>query len=149
MIKTVVFDKTGTLTDEDLKVLGHRAVFTSPQNQIKFGCLTDDIIYNNDSSQLKTAMACCQTTKKIGDKLIGNPHDIKIFEYIGWEQTDKLNDRNGYAYTIIKPSDLNLPIDKDSLLKFEVGVEIKVLKQYEFQSKLQRMSVVCINQDLK
>jgi hypothetical protein len=65
--------------------------------------------------------------------LIGNPHDIKIFEYIGWNQTDKLNDRNGYAYTIIKPSDRNLPIDRDSMQKFDAqNVEVKVLKQYEF-----------------
>jgi cation-transporting P-type ATPase 13A2 len=59
MIKTVVFDKTGTLTDEDLKVLGHRGVFTSTQGQIKFGCLTDDVIHNQDCCELKTAMACC------------------------------------------------------------------------------------------
>lgn len=54
--------------------------------------------------QLKYAMASCQTTKMIAGRLIGNPHDIKIFEHIGWEQTDRLNDRNGYAYTIIRPS---------------------------------------------
>ena len=95
--------------------------------------------------QLKFGMACCQATKKIGDKLIGNPHDIKIFEYIGWDQTDKLNDRNGYAYTIVRPSDKNYPVDKETDKRFvEHDVEMKILKQFEFQSKLQRMSVICL-----
>jgi hypothetical protein len=63
---------------------------------------------------LKFAMASCQVTKFIGDKLIGNPHDIKIFEHIGWSQTDKMNDKNGYVYTIVKPSRRNLQVDKDT-----------------------------------
>ena len=68
--------------------------------------------------------------------MIGNPHDIKIFEYIGWEQKDKLNDMNGYAFTIVRPSDKNLPLDKDTQIKYtDERVEIKILKQYEFQSK--------------
>ena len=123
MIKTVVFDKTGTLTEEGLRVLGHRSVYESNKGEIKYTCLTDDIMHNCLDSQgagnkcmvhMKYAMASCQSTKMIGDKLIGNPHDIKIVEHIGWEQTDKLNDRNGYAYTAVRPSDRNLPEDKDT-----------------------------------
>ena len=90
-------------------------------------------------------MACCQSTKKIGDKLIGNPHDIKIFEYIGWEQDDKLNDKYGYSYTTVRPSDNNLPTDKETDKKYnDAAIELKVIKQFEFCSKLQRMSVICI-----
>ena len=82
---------------------------------------------------MKFAMACCQSTKHIGDKLIGNPHDIKIFEHIGWDQIDKLNDKNGYAFTIVRPSDKNFPMDKETNKKYRYDdIEIKVLKQYEF-----------------
>jgi magnesium-transporting ATPase (P-type) len=93
-------------------------------------------------------MATCQSTKHIGEKLIGNPHDIKIFEYIGWEQRDRLNDKNGYAYSIVTPSEKNLQEDKETNRKYREGkIEIKIFKQFEFQSKLQRMSVICIDQD--
>jgi len=124
---------------------------------MKYSCLTDDIIHHSLDSEgggnkfnvhLKYAMACCQSTKHIGDKLIGNPHDIKIFEYIGWEQVDRLNDRNGYAYTNVRPSIKNFLEDKETNKKFtDDKVELKILKQFEFQSKLQRMSVICIDND--
>jgi cation-transporting P-type ATPase 13A2 len=138
MIKTVVFDKTGTLTEDGLRVLGHRSVYKTSKKILKYTCLTDDIIHhsldaegcgNKYSVHLKYAMACCQSTKHIGDKLIGNPHDIKIFEYIGWHQVDRLNDRNGYAYTNVRPSDKNFPEDKDTNKKFDDDkVELKILK---------------------
>jgi len=103
--------------------------------------LNDDIIHRvdqefgilNQQMHLKYAMAACQSTKYIGEKLIGNPHDIKIFEYIGWDQKDKLNDKNGYAYTIVCPSERNLPEDKDTMIKYREGnTEIKIFKQFEF-----------------
>ena len=112
MVKTIVFDKTGTLTDDGLKVLGHRSVYQTSKGKIQYSCLTDDILCScgqgHHSQHLQFALACCQSTKHIGDKLIGNPHDIKIFEHIGWDQTDRLNDKNGYSYTIVKPSSKNL-----------------------------------------
>jgi cation-transporting P-type ATPase 13A2 len=90
MIKTVVFDKTGTLTDDCLKVMGHRGVIKK-KGMLKYSCLNDDVMHHgcseldfNHNEHLKYAMATCQSTKYIGDKLIGNPHDIKIFEYMGW-----------------------------------------------------------------
>lgn len=65
--------------------------------------------------------------------MIGNPHDIKIFEYIGWIQKEKMNDKNGYAYSIVRPSDNNFPEDKETNRKFcEDSVEIKIFKQFEF-----------------
>ena len=95
IIKTVVFDKTGTLTDSSIEVLGHRSVIRTFKNEVRYSCLEDDIkiplhdsdsfISDNQQVHIRYAMACCQSTKRIGDKLIGNPHDIKIFEYIGWE----------------------------------------------------------------
>jgi magnesium-transporting ATPase (P-type) len=61
-----------------------------------------------------------------------------------------MNDENGYAYTIVRPSDKNLPQDKETHeLYCENNVEIKIFKQFEFQSKLQRMSVLCIDQEHK
>lgn len=46
MIRTVVFDKTGTLTEEGLKVLGHRSVYLTNKQEVKFSCLTDDIMHS-------------------------------------------------------------------------------------------------------
>jgi hypothetical protein len=61
-----------------------------------------------------------------------------------------MNDKNGYSYTTVKPSDNNLPEDKETNRRFcEDQVEIKIFKLFEFQSKLQRMSVLCIDQDQK
>lgn len=61
-----------------------------------------------------------------------------------------MNDENGYAYTIVRPSDKNLPQDKETHERYcENNVEIKIFKQFEFQSKLQRMSVLCIDQEHK
>ena len=135
MVKTVVFDKTGTLTDDCLKVMGHRSVIKK-KKALKYSCLNDDVMHHGSSEEdfihnehMKYAMATCQSTKYIGDKLIGNPHDIKIFEYIGWTQKDKMNDDNGYAFTIVKPSDKNFPEDKETNLKFcDENVELKIFK---------------------
>lgn len=105
ILKTIVFDKTGTLTEEGLQVLGHRCVYKNFENKVKFTQLSDDIMHHSHDmksggtlDQLKYAMACCQSTKIIGDKLIGNPIDIKIFEFIGWEQEEVLNNLTGYVY---------------------------------------------------
>ncbi len=91
----VCFDKTGTLTEDGLDVLGIR-VAQKPDNRFS-ELLTDTssllpgalyerdptISYETHKAALHT-MATCHSLRIVDGELVGDPLDLKMFEFTGW-----------------------------------------------------------------
>lgn len=89
------FDKTGTLTEDGLDVLGVRLVSRSTKrfNEVvsKASALvphsslasTSEDKYDLDRAALFT-MATCHSLRSVDGELVGDPLDLKMFEFTGW-----------------------------------------------------------------
>lgn len=102
-------------------------------------------------------MACCHSITYVNGALVGDPLEIQMFESTEW-QLDELNEASNtgigddlvlaYARPPIdnkmmssrKPS----YISSDSYAN-EKQYELAIIKRYDFESKLQRMSVIVKN----
>lgn len=133
-LNCICFDKTGTLTEDDLsfaevlpvdlKSVVYKDAIENPSNVDNYdkliGCLTT-----------------CHSLTLIDGKLIGDPLDQKMFEATNWTlEEPEINDTNKYdllAPTIVKS------IDRTNMNE---DVEIGILRQFQFSSSLQRMSVI-------
>jgi cation-transporting ATPase 13A3/4/5 len=89
------FDKTGTLTEEGLDILGVRVV-SRAENRFT-GLLTGphDLVSDHsttpggmDSTDTRTAalytMATCHSLRIVDNEPVGDPLDLKMFEFTGW-----------------------------------------------------------------
>ncbi|KAF7562565.1 hypothetical protein G7046_g1558 [Stylonectria norvegica] len=137
------FDKTGTLTEEGLDVLGVRVANGDTH---KFGdMITESKLLlaeaTNQSSQgsLRAAlhtMATCHSLRSIDGELLGDPLDVKMFEFTHWSYEEGKQSANegedeeqgGLEPSIARPPDASL--------------ELGVLKTFEFVSQLRRASVI-------
>ncbi|KAM3548455.1 hypothetical protein ARSEF4850_009404 [Beauveria asiatica] len=137
------FDKTGTLTEDGLDVLGVRVV--SEETGAFGDVLRESSFFGSMSataemhpSPIQAAMytmATCHSLRSVDEELVGDPLDLKMFEFTNWsfeEGTqstgDGEDDESGLAPSTAKPPDG----------QFELGV----LKSFEFVSQLRRASVV-------
>jgi cation-transporting P-type ATPase 13A2 len=85
------FDKTGTLTEDGLDVLGVRVVSRSTN---KFGQVlseTDDLwdsqLNADEGHTIRAAlhvMATCHSLRSVDGELVGDPLDLKMFEFTNW-----------------------------------------------------------------
>jgi cation-transporting ATPase 13A2 len=157
------FDKTGTLTEDGLDVLGVRVV-QRPHN--RFGDILSDanellpgatwerdptMDYNANKAILYT-MATCHSLRVVDDEFIGDPLDLKMFEYTGWqfeegsERTtggDEDDDPSLTPSVARPPIGLELDIDEErDSPNSRRPVELGILKQFEFASQLRRASVI-------
>lgn len=159
-LDVVCFDKTGTLTEEGLDVLGLRVV-QQPANNFS-DILTDSgavlphpserdpsVDYKNHRSLLYT-MATCHSLRSVDDELVGDPLDVKMFDFTRWqfdegEQSGGGGDNEEESLSI-SPSVARPPpgqehnVDDSSPNK--KPIELGVIKAYEFVSQLRRASVV-------
>ncbi|XP_053210773.1 polyamine-transporting ATPase 13A3-like isoform X2 [Panonychus citri] len=134
----VCFDKTGTLTEDDL----------SFSEIIPVDPITSRLTFPvRNPSQLPTGpilscLSTCHSLTIIGDNLVGDPLDLKMFHATGWIlEEPSVDDENKYdllAPTIVKPG--NSGIDADEVINNDI--EIGILRQFPFSSSLQRMSVI-------
>jgi cation-transporting ATPase 13A2 len=91
----VCFDKTGTLTEDGLDVLGVR-IAQNPSN--RFSDILPDslsllpgaayerdptVVYDNHKAALYT-MATCHSLRVVDGELVGDPLDLKMFNFTGW-----------------------------------------------------------------
>ncbi len=98
-------------------------------------------------------LACCQGATKVKGNLIGDPIDVEMFQSTGWELTEDPKDPDNYdpnIFTFVRPKDeLSLTEkikdkenkeENDNILKnhYELGI----IKRFDFESKLQRMSTI-------
>ena len=83
-INVCCFDKTGTLTEDGLDILGVRAL---ERNVHRFGELLEDVRDMPASSEKASflyALATCHSLKKVDGEIIGDPLDVKMFEFTKW-----------------------------------------------------------------
>ncbi|KAK6219620.1 ATPase [Colletotrichum tabaci] len=120
------FDKTGTLTEDGLDIFGVRVV--SPATG-KFTAVLEDpaslvLDQAGDSAQASKlnaalfTMATCHSLRSVDDELMGDPLDLKMFEFTRWSFEEGRQRPN------------------------EVPFELGILRSFEFVSQLRRASVV-------
>ncbi|PGH16912.1 hypothetical protein AJ80_05056 [Polytolypa hystricis UAMH7299] len=155
-LDVVCFDKTGTLTEDGLDVLGVRLVhgadrrFTDllPQASEILSlppCQDPTIDYRFNKWVIFT-MATCHSLSIVDNELIGDPLDLKMFQFTGWSFEEGSQNANiGAEHDYLSPSIVRPPPDFVTSDIFESHCpinELHVLKSFEFVSQLRRSSVV-------
>lgn len=130
-IDVMCFDKTGTLTEDSIDLAG-----VVPVDGRQFGeCLTSVADTAPDSFILKS-MACCHSLNEYSGNLEGDDLDLKLFTFTDW--------------TFVKQIDLNalktFGVTPERIVADTTGGQgyqmIGILKQFPFESFLQRMMVI-------
>lgn len=162
----VCFDKTGTLTEDGLDVLGIR-VAQRPSN--RFSDILPDALsllpgasyerdptveYDSHKAALYT-MATCHSLRVVDGEIVGDPLDVKMFEFTGWsfEEGEQRSgdtedeEQGGLSPSIARPPagmeyDLD---DNEDPNSSRSPIELGVLKSFEFVSQLRRASVIVRN----
>ncbi|ORY09897.1 hypothetical protein BCR34DRAFT_486512 [Clohesyomyces aquaticus] len=158
----VCFDKTGTLTEEGLDVLGVRVV-QRPANRFS-DILSDpaDVLpgasYERDPTvdysvhkAILYTMATCHSLRVIDNELLGDPLDVKMFDFTGWSFEEgehkhgagHENEDHNLSPSVARPPpgreyDIDDYVDNQNRKCVELGV----IKTFEFVSQLRRASVV-------
>ncbi|XP_021950610.1 probable cation-transporting ATPase 13A3 isoform X2 [Folsomia candida] len=152
-IDCVCFDKTGTLTEEGLDLWG--AVPSSCETRKLDDETSEDFatfqtpvreVSKLAPGPLFIGMAACHSLTLIDGTLIGDPLDLKMFEWTEWsleepgvadnEKFDKI------APTIVRPKQREVNDNLNIAGDTEVGISHGIIRQFPFSSSLQRMSVI-------
>lgn len=157
----VCFDKTGTLTEDGLDVLGVRLV---QHPEIRFGDTLEEVhdllppaSYDRDptvnyrvNKNMLYAMATCHSLRSVDDELIGDPLDLKMFQFTEWSFEEGSHKTQHFVEpgthqappsVIRPPAGMEYDMD-DAHNDNPLPVELGVLKSFEFVSHLRRASVV-------
>lgn len=140
------FDKTGTLTEDGLDILGvHPTKNAEGRKEIVFEEILETIEKLGNEVEVSShktqsdkyllgCMASCHSLRLIDDKLVGDPLDVKMFDFTGWNFTEEFGGSN-------------IPLVYEHVGKETFGY--KIFKEYEFIAALRRMSVVVEKDSLK
>jgi cation-transporting ATPase 13A3/4/5 len=164
-IDVMCFDKTGTLTEDGLDVLGVRVV-SRPVNRFTeiLGEATallpgatyerDPTVDYNANKAILYTMATCHSLRIVDGEFIGDPLDLKMFEWTRWQfeegserpsgQGGEEEDDLSLTPSVARPpigAEYDLDEDPNSL-NARRPVELGVLKSFEFVSQLRRASVI-------
>jgi cation-transporting ATPase 13A2 len=161
-LDVICFDKTGTLTEDGLDVLGVR-VAQRPSNGFSdiltySGSVVPGASYERDpaveygaNKAILYTMATCHSLRVIDNELVGDPLDVKMFQFTGWnfeEGEQKSGGGDDEEHHTLSPSVARPPqgmeydIDEDPNSPNRKPIELGVLKSFEFVSQLRRASVV-------
>ena len=161
-LDVICFDKTGTLTEDGLDVLGVR-VAQRPSNRFSdiltySGSVVPGASYERDptvdygaNKAILYTMATCHSLRVIDNELVGDPLDVKMFQFTGWnfeEGEQKSGGGDDEEHHTLSPSVARPPqgmeydIDEDPNSPNRKPIELGVLKSFEFVSQLRRASVV-------
>lgn len=161
-LDVVCFDKTGTLTEDGLDVLGVRVV---NYPDMRFSDLlpnADTIlpgsIYDRDPTtdysihrSILHAMATCHSLRSVDGELLGDPLDLKMFEFSGWTFEEGHQGHGNMEHdgdNSLCPSVARPPVGKEYDLDDprpddrKQPVELGVLRSFDFVSQLRRASVI-------
>ena len=161
-LDVVCFDKTGTLTEDGLDVLGVRLV---QHPEIRFGDMLSEATeilppasYDRDptvnyriNKNILYTMATCHSLRLVDDELIGDPLDLKMFQFTDWSLEEVVgknyhfnNDGGRHSIPAIARPPAGMEYDIDDSLDNEnpVPVELGILRSFEFVSNLRRASVI-------
>ena len=116
---------------------------------------------------LVECLATCHGITRVNGKLIGDPIDVRMFEAVGWELKEGVENEANYdplISTYVRPKeeeDLQIKVDKEKEKLRAEGkdpddadeiddillnhYEIGIVRRFDFSSKLQRMSVIAKN----
>lgn len=117
-LNIVCFDKTGTLTEEGLDVWGVKMVkpdwsgFEELQETIDSQPLDED----SDVPPLLHALATCHSLKQIADNLIGDPLDLKMFQFTKWQLEDCADGFGAVIPIAVRPPG-SVPFKAEQLLR--------------------------------
>ncbi|KAG9102700.1 hypothetical protein FRC06_001408 [Ceratobasidium sp. 370] len=167
-VDVVCFDKTGTLTEDGLDVLGVRGV--EGQSEVSggvFGELVQSVHElplprGKGRVSVAHALATCHQLKVVDGEVIGDPLDVKMFEFTGWEVEEgrvggKRTGPGGsegadtgerpatLVQTIVRPPGSGRFRLEDAMkagTRHAHFLELGVIRTFEFVSALRRMSVV-------
>ncbi len=86
-INVCCFDKTGTLTEDGLDILGVRAL--DRRSGTRFGELLDNVYdlpgpVGREKAVFLYALATCHQLKIVDGEVIGDPLDVKMFQFSKW-----------------------------------------------------------------
>lgn len=171
-VDCMCFDKTGTLTEDGLDIHGIRPIYTGADDQKRFGqemlsiegANPDDDDDATTTAKILRTMTTCHSLKIVDGELIGDPLDLKMFEYTRWELEEsggasstglkmrselaaiaaKKSAKTGIMPTVVRPPGgrqelpLNLPQEGGGSPPVEFGI----IHSFEFVSALRRMSVI-------
>lgn len=161
-LDVVCFDKTGTLTEDGLDVMGVRLV---QHPEIRFGELLSEArevlpsaSYDRDptvdyrvNKNILYTMATCHSLRLVDDELIGDPLDLKMFQFTGWSFEESLvktdhfdTDGREHAVPAIArpPPGMEYDVDDSQNNETPFPVELGILRSFEFVSHLRRASVI-------
>merc|ERR1719193_1609082 len=144
-IDVVAFDKTGTLTEGDLDLAGVCQIRANQFQESE----PDPSRLPVDGLLIQT-MASCHSLIKMNGELTGYPMDIKLFEAINWELAECNQSTVNPDYGVPTPTLVSPPKNPANGDRsqsrppstFSSNLEIALLKQYPFDSAVQRMTVV-------
>lgn len=119
-LDVMCFDKTGTLTEDGLDVLGIRVVAEGTNRFDEM--LSEPKLLNHSLSAAKPpsflqaalyTMATCHSLRSVDEELVGDPLDLKMFEFTTWtfEEGNQAtgegeDDESGLAPSIARPPDV-------------------------------------------
>ncbi|KAI0051214.1 P-type ATPase [Auriscalpium vulgare] len=159
-INVCCFDKTGTLTEDGLDILGVRGLERTAH---RFGELVDDVHdlpMGRDKAAFLYALATCHQLKVVDGEVIGDPLDVKMFQFTKWmieeghvAGTGLIRGRRSegearpaaLVQTIVRPPGSAQFRVEDALkggARHAHFLEFGVIRTFEFVSQLRRMSVV-------
>lgn len=111
----ICFDKTGTLTEEGLDVMGvcvfsqdNEAISCYPKSdlapsQLKPNLIVEAQSLNDSSPVLMLALATCHSIKSVNDEFIGDPLDLKMFEWTNWILEESSSATHSVVSCIVRP----------------------------------------------
>ncbi|KDN36320.1 hypothetical protein K437DRAFT_276836 [Tilletiaria anomala UBC 951] len=173
-VNVFCFDKTGTLTADGLDVLGTRTIDLRGKRFSELHETVEEMPVNTGAPKEDTdarklpllyALATCHSLKVVDGEVIGDPLDVKMFEYTGWtldegkDRMAKATTKTGTAkdgksrltdrppalvQTVVRPPGGQAFEIEDAMKpgKHAHFLELGVLRTFEFVSHLRRMSVV-------
>ncbi|KAF2158106.1 hypothetical protein K461DRAFT_251384 [Myriangium duriaei CBS 260.36] len=162
-IDVMCFDKTGTLTEDGLDVLGTRVVqrpasrfselLTDSASLLPGALMERDptVDYNANKAILYT-MATCHSLRVVDGEFLGDPLDLKMFQFTGWQFEEgseqptgtEEDEQNSISPSVARPpagQDFDMDDDQD-IRAPRKAIELGILKSFEFVSQLRRASVI-------
>ncbi|KAJ5888886.1 hypothetical protein N7495_008927 [Penicillium taxi] len=156
-LDVVCFDKTGTLTEDGLDVLGARPVssnqrFSKLLSETSGGLLLPALNATSPYDLQKQrkiiyTMATCHSLRVVDGELLGDPLDVKMFQFTGWsyEEGGHASEHMNPKFDTIVPSVAKPPVTyagESQKNGPDIPVELGVLRDFEFVSQLRRASVI-------
>ena len=91
-------------------------------------------MYERSQAQvLNEGMACCHAITYVNDELVGDPLEIKMFEMTKWKLEEDVSGSN------MSPSSTDIALAN---VRSSDSNVLSIIRRFDFESKLQRMSVV-------